>query len=312
MDYGEILSKAWRIIWRHKVLWIFGILAGCSSAPGNSSSRGADMEYQFGPGELPDQFERFFLQIQRFFENLPAWAWVLLAILGLFLLAVTIVLTTVGRIGLVKGAAAVDGGTERLAFGELFNTSLPYFFRVFLLNLVVGLAAFLLVLIIVIPLAITVVGLICLIPLACIAIPLFWLVGVVVQQATIAIVTEDRGLIAGLQRGWQVVTSYLGQYIVMAVILWIIGLVGALIVGLPLVLLILPPVLDMAFNQGQLGGGLLVSMVLALLYLPVLLLGNGILQSYINSAWTLTFRRLTGPRPDAAEVITVPPAPISP
>jgi len=312
MDYGEILSKAWRIIWRHKVLWIFGVLAGCSSAGGNSGSSGGNVNYQFEPGELPDQFQFIPFQIQRFVENIPAWAWVLLAIGALALMAVVIVLTTVGRIGLVKGAATVDGGVERLAFSELFSASLPYFWRVFLLNLVIGLAIFFLVLVIVIPLAITVVGLVCLIPLACIAIPLLWLVSVVIQQSTVAIVTENHGLFEGLRRGWQVVTTYLGQHIVMAVILWIIGFVGALIIGIPLAVLIVPPLLDMAFNQGQVGSGLIVSIVLFLVYLPILLLGNGILQAYINSAWTLTFRRLTGPRPAAAEVVTVPPAPISP
>ena len=30
MDFSEVLGKAWRIIWKHKVLWIFGIFAGCA------------------------------------------------------------------------------------------------------------------------------------------------------------------------------------------------------------------------------------------------------------------------------------------
>ena len=29
MDYGEVLSKSWKIPWKFKVLWIFGILASC-------------------------------------------------------------------------------------------------------------------------------------------------------------------------------------------------------------------------------------------------------------------------------------------
>ncbi len=29
-NFGEVLSRAWQIIWKHKVLWIFGILASCS------------------------------------------------------------------------------------------------------------------------------------------------------------------------------------------------------------------------------------------------------------------------------------------
>jgi len=31
MDYGNVLSRAWQIIWKHKVLWIFGILAAATA-----------------------------------------------------------------------------------------------------------------------------------------------------------------------------------------------------------------------------------------------------------------------------------------
>ena len=29
INMGEVLTKAWQITWKFKVLWIFGILAGC-------------------------------------------------------------------------------------------------------------------------------------------------------------------------------------------------------------------------------------------------------------------------------------------
>jgi hypothetical protein len=28
-NFGEVLTRAWQIIWKHKVLWVFGILASC-------------------------------------------------------------------------------------------------------------------------------------------------------------------------------------------------------------------------------------------------------------------------------------------
>ena len=34
MDFSEVLTKAWRIVWKHKILWIFGILAGCGTGGG--------------------------------------------------------------------------------------------------------------------------------------------------------------------------------------------------------------------------------------------------------------------------------------
>jgi hypothetical protein len=40
MDYGKILSRAWEIAWRWKVLWILGFLAslGQGRGGGNGSS----------------------------------------------------------------------------------------------------------------------------------------------------------------------------------------------------------------------------------------------------------------------------------
>jgi hypothetical protein len=32
IDLGEIITKSWKITWKFKVLWIFGILSGCVPA----------------------------------------------------------------------------------------------------------------------------------------------------------------------------------------------------------------------------------------------------------------------------------------
>lgn len=44
MDYGYVLRRAWEIIWKFKVLWIFGILASCGQASG---SGGGNSGYRF-------------------------------------------------------------------------------------------------------------------------------------------------------------------------------------------------------------------------------------------------------------------------
>ena len=51
MEFGEVLSRAWQIIWKHKVLWIFGILAGCGTASGGA---GSNSGFRYSrPGEMP-------------------------------------------------------------------------------------------------------------------------------------------------------------------------------------------------------------------------------------------------------------------
>lgn len=302
MDIGSVLSRAWQIIWKHKVLWIFGILAGCSG--GNPASNFRSEWQQEAPP-----------QVQQFFNQMPDWQIALLVgIVILVVLLITIIvvfLGTMGRIGLIRGTAQADQGATRLTFGELFNGSMPYFWRVFLLNLLVGLAFVVGIILIIVGLAVTLVGLICIIPVLCLLAPLGWLVSILIEQANNAIVLENLGIMDGLRRGWQVVRDNLGTIIVMGLILSIgVSLIGGLIIGLPLAALIVPAVLAaMAESEQARMGALIAAGIGFLVYLPILLVLSGILRSYIESAWTLTYLRLTRRTAAAADVIPGPVVP---
>jgi hypothetical protein len=156
------------------------------------------------------------------------------------------------------------------------------------------------------------IGLICLIPVICLLVPVFWVISLVIEQSTIAIVVEDVGIFAGLGRGWNVIVKNIGSMIIMALILMIGGGIVSFIIALPMFLIIIPPAIGYMTNrESGLGGGLLVAGILFLVYLPFLLAASGLVTAYISSAWTLTFRRLTVKRPAAPEVVPVeviPPA----
>jgi hypothetical protein len=313
MDIGSVLSRAFEIMRKHKVLWIFGILAGCSSA--NSGSGGSNnFRTRYENGEVPPQMQQFFDQ----FANIPSWqiavfVAVVIAVI-LLLVVVAIFLGTMGRVGLIRGTLQAEGGAGHLEFSELFSGGMRYFWRVFGLNLLAGLAMIVVVFILIalaIPLALTIVGLACLIPLFCLLAPLGWFVQLVVEQGSIAIVVEDLGLMAGLQRGWEVVKNNLGNVIVMWLILGLgVGLIGGFIIGFPVFLFVLPAILGaMAGTQAAIGGSLLVTGLCLVAYLPVLIFLNGLLTGYIETAWTLTFLRLTGR--SSLPAVPVEPAPLA-
>jgi hypothetical protein len=318
MDFGYVLRRAWEIIWKFKVLWIFGILASCGQA---STSGGSNWSYQFSgdQGDFPLQFERFF-------TRLDPGAIALLIGLGILIMLIIIVLVvllgTVGRIGLIRGTLKAEHGADRLTFGELWREGLTYFWRVFGLNLLIGVIIFLVFLAIFIPGAIltaVTVGLfaLCLIPLACLLVPVYWAVTVVIEQANVALVVEDLGIIQAIQRGWQVVRDNIGSMLVMSLILVVgVGLIGGAVIGLPLILVVTPTIIG--YSSGTVDAirnGWILSGLFLLIYLPILLVLSGILRSYISSAWTLTFMRLTAKPaqalvevPDRLEDITPPPA----
>lgn len=297
MDIGGVLSRAWKIIWRHKVLWIFGIFAGCGSAGSGSGSSGISSRWDF-PQDFnlrPD-----FIQI----EGITDWQIALILgaafLIFLVLVILAIFLGTIGRIGLIRGTQQVEGGAESLALGELFSGSLPYFLRVFGLNLLVGLVLFLgfgvLITFVVLGSVVTLgIGLVVLLPLLCVAVPVTWVISILVKQASIAIVIEDLGVIDGLRRGWEVVKTNLGMIIVMGLILFVgVGMLGSFIIGLPVALIVVPFVISILIGAGEgIGSVFWVSALCFVGYLPVLILLNGILQGYIESAWTLTYMRLT-------------------
>ncbi len=297
MDIGYVLTRAWQIIWKHKVLWVFGILAGCTGNGGGGNNFRSSFQ-----GEMPQQYQQFFQP----FQNIPQWQVALLIGLAilvvLVLLVLAIFLSTIGRVGLIRGTQQVEGGAASVTFGELFSGSMPYFWRVFGLGLLVGLLVLVVgavfAVLAVAGVAVTLgLGLLCLIPLLCVLVPVIWFVSVIVEQASIAIVLENLGIMDGLRRGWEVVRANLGTMIIMALILVLgVGTIGGIIISLPILVIVVPAVIAVALGNGQQvpGVGLLLAGLCFIAYLPVYLLLNGILRSYVESAWTLTFMRLAG------------------
>jgi len=301
MDIGEVFTKAWQIIWKHKVLWIFGILAGCGSA---STSSGSNSGYRFTGGRVNLNPETLFPSLGR--SELIIIAVVVLAVIFvLFLIAV--VLGTLGRIGLIRGTLQVDRGADKLNFGELFSYSGHYFWRVFLLNLLVGLVffvAFTVIIIGYIGASIVTLGIlaVCLAPCLCLLLPISWIVSVWIEQANIALVVEDIGITAGLSRGWEVIKRSLGNIIVVALILLVIQIVVGIVIGLPFTVAFAPALIGIfASGNNPSIPGWTISLICLVVYLPFLLLFSGILRAYTSSAWTLTYLRLTAPKPPVVE-----------
>jgi hypothetical protein len=314
MNYGEVLSNAWKTIWKHKVLWIFGILAGLGAGGGGGGGGRNGVNYNvngqnFNNPNFPFGPEAGY-QVQNWLEQ--NW-WVILVILAFlfFLFLVFVVLSTFGRIGLARGTWLSDEGQQKIGFGELFVASGPYFWRVLLLAILVfvlWLAFGILVALMVGGVALFTlgIGLICLIPLLCLLVPVGWAVNIIVEQAIVAIVGDNLGVIDGIKKGWEVFRTHLGESIVMGLILFVGRLVVGFILAIPIFIILLPLFGSLFFqSQSAFGTGAIISLVLFCIYLPIAIVLNGLLTAYISAAWALTYRRLTGRQPaqPAAEVV---------
>src|SRR5688572_12133664 len=299
-NFGEVLSRAWQIVWKHKGLWIFGIFAGCSRSGGGASSGGGGGGTGVEPGG-----QQPFAELQRIFEQIGQWIgdnpWVIAVfiVLILALVVLSIFLGTIGRIGLIKGTYRAEQGEERLIFGELFSESMPYFWRVFGLSLLIGLLFLLIFLPLIFFGIITAgIGFICILPLLCLLIAISWAVMVVIEQANAAIVLEDLRIGDGLRRGWVVVRANVGTMILMALILFIGSAVVGIVLAIPVIVTVVPLAIGFAASRegNQPSSWLWIVGACCAGYLPILFLLDRILTAFMQSAWTLTYIRLSKPQ----------------
>ena len=304
MDFGKVLTRAWHIIWKNKILWLFGILASCGAQ--NQVSGSVNFSFDAGnPGNLPRGMQDFFFDLERSFSSIriPEETLVLIAV-GIICFAVMVslvlfLISVYGRVGLIKGAQDADAGAS-LQFGTLVADAGTYYGRALGLNLLLA------VIVLIVSLAIGLfvagcallsfgIGVLCLLPLLCLFIPIGLAYTVYSEFANVALITEDLGVSAALRRGWEVLRYNAANVFVMALILFIGSGVVSFLVGLPFALIGLPALIG-AFSETQSGftTGLLTSIVGFIVALPIMLLVGGILRSYLQSAWTLTYLRLSG------------------
>jgi len=305
-NFGEILTRAWQIVWKNRVLWIFGILASCGR--GGSSFNGSGGGQSDGgfdtPSDLPPQLMQFLQTIE---ENLTAFIAITVAVVCIIWI-IAIFLSTIGKIGLIRGTAQLDGGVEGLIFGQLFSESTPYFWRIFGLAFLVGLPVIVVVTVLAAGLAVfavsassgsdaAAVGSIALVPIligcVCALIPLMFVIHMITRQSENAIVLENMNVLPALSKGWDIFRKNLGPIIIMAIILAVINFAAGLIITIPIIIVVLPAALAFAFGEAQNWTPLAIAGVCLCLYIPISLFLNGIAIAYTESAWTLTYLRLT-------------------
>ncbi len=321
MDYGEILSKAWKIVWKFKVLWIFGVLAGCGQSRGgnnfnfNNSFRSGN-GFSSSTPNLPPAMMEALNRFTQLFEN-PTFLWQFVAIVIAVVCVVALVeifIGTIGRIGLIKGSAEADAGAQELTFGGLWKESTPYFWRVFWLSFLIGAPFAVAVIAIVfgfvialIPLASrdgsSMAALLVLLPalctLLCVIFILAIILGFISTQAERAIVLEDKSILDGFKRGWDILKKNLGPILVVWLITAAVGVTAALIIALPLLAVMVPLVIAFIANMNSANFSftpwIIAFVAIICVYAPVSWLANGIVTTYLQAVWTLTYIRLTKP-----------------
>ena len=291
LDFGGTLRRAWDITWKHKILWLFGIFSAILGRASFSFNRGG------GPRFNPTNFlQGNFPQLSRAFPNLDQNTIIAIALgilcVGLIIAITLYILHVIARGGLIGGIQLADT-TGQVSFGQAWGAGLQHFWTVLLIGLIVAIIGILIA-----AASVFAAATICLTPLACIGFLLIAVLGVYTYLAQIAAVTENLSFSEALAKAWQVVQANLVPVLIMAVILIVIEVVLGFIFAIPFVIAVAPLLIAAgvaaAGGNGQaVGATAIISGLCLIVWIPVVIVLQGILETWAISAWTLAYKQLS-------------------
>lgn len=284
IDFGEILTRAWKITWKHKILWAYGLigmLVGFLFLPlGFAPAIGV-----FASGDVPVWFEEpvyifgyvglfFILFIASFLVSALMQAAISYGVLQAEKRNFTFTFNSV-----LQGSIPLWGrflGATLLYTGGVLLVTLGYYALQFLVSvLTLGL------------------GTLCLAPFQLLLYPMVLVAYAWYEQALAAIAVNDCSVLDAARRGWHVFRKNLLAVILMSLILYMgIGMISAF-ASIPL----LAPLFVTFFSvmEGMEGSRtvLVISALCATVYLPFLAVFQSIALTFMKSGWLLTYLQIT-------------------
>jgi hypothetical protein len=306
MDYGKVLSRAWQITWRWKILWILGFLTSLSGSISGTNLYG---------------FNRADLVTWR--TDLSSWPnatlWlILIGCLVLLVLVVLMVLSVVATGGLIAGVRQIEEeGTTTLR--QAWRTGVRRFWTLFGISLlvilpliVVAVAGALLLGLALFPVASSsaasgsaaparaIASVVCGALLCCATLPVGLVLAAVVTYAQRAAILEDLRSIDALKRGWQVFRDHLGPTLLLWLLFFLVSLALGVVTGV-----VAFPILLALISIFEFGGPAAWSIALAVCGGLVAFVVSGFLSAiagtFTSATWTLAFRQLTAAPPAVVE-----------
>ena len=331
MDFGATISRAFRIMWDHKVLWILGFLAALGGG-GGGGFQGSRYNYSGTPGST-SPFSNFNQQDISLILAGASLFFCLILVLGIVLFVVGLI----ARGGLIAGVQQIE--TEgNTTFGRAWAVGAERFWRMLGLNILLWLPMVLIVIVLAILFGGAIAGMIAtsvaggrgsdnsgafvgllsggIIVLCCLlcVVVIYAIIAMALQTfGERAIVLENRGVTDSISRAWAIFRNNLGNIILLALVMAVISGVVGLIAGAAMFTVLIPtmfPLISGLSQNAVISAGTTVLAVIGLaIGIIISAIINTLFITFNSAAWTLAFRSFTGVAPAAAQPPAVPPLP---
>jgi hypothetical protein len=323
MDHVKILKRAFSITWNYRVLWVFGFLLALT-LPRNGGGSNSGVQFSGDEFNGGQGFPHIIPGISAQFLNAILTIGIAL-LCGLVLIAIAAtIIRYISETALIRMVDMNEASGEQVTVRAGFRIGWSrQAFRLFLIDLlvgIVGVVAFLLLLVIAAaPLLVwltnsdllrvlgTVVGIGMIFLVILLFILIAIILSVVMHFIRRAAVLEDLGVIESFRRGFDLVRQRLGDIVIMALIMFALGL-GWVVVSIPVFILLvlaavvlggLPALLvgmvTSLFTQGALPWILAILVGLPIFLVVVIVPSGfigGLYETFKSSTWTLTFREV--------------------
>ncbi|HSB03132.1 MAG TPA: hypothetical protein VLE49_20950 [Anaerolineales bacterium] len=281
-DFGEVLSHAWQITWKHKGLWVIGILFGFFVA--------LMLLLMLPPLLFPILVENTRTDLAVIF---------LVGFIVVFFLFMLVLypISVLAQTSLTLGVLDTEQEGKQSSAPELIKRSLPFFWRVLGLMLLFGLGTTLIVfgiqaIMILFTIMTLGVGSICIAPLSLLMYPALYLAIVWMEQAMNGIIIDKLTVMEAARQGWSLVRNNLLIFALMALIIYFgIGMIaGIFVVPLMIPLFIAP----LGFMEHEVNWIVVsISVLCMVVSIPLFGILTGWSMIFTKSAWVLTYLRLT-------------------
>lgn len=284
-DFGEVLSRAWQITWKHKVLWLLNLL------PMLVLFLVFPILFIFflyagsNPGRIENSFENPLLVF-------------LLITFYIFIFVVGYALNTIARSSTTLGVIRAEEGIGSTSFMDLLRDGLQYFWRMIgvllLVSLTIGLVFFVFFACIMGFILVTIgMGAICAQPLMLLMMPFSLLVMAFMEQAEAAVIADNKTVLDATRLALDLIKTHIWKYVLITLIVYFGTTFVTYLVMFPLMI----PFFGISF-LGSLSKELLRSSMwvigaFMLIFIPVMAFVQGITITFMKSTLTIMYLRLT-------------------
>ena len=303
MNYGNILSSAWKTLWKHKVILWFGTLMAIPNAlmgivmAGIFYSFTEEKFISFVEGNSTEP-DAFLLFVILFFVSM-----ILLSILSYAMMALSFA-------GALKGTFDLKNKETTISFHELWDASLPYVWRIFGIIFIIFIVIFSFFAVIMFLGAIfgavtAGIGFICLTPLMLLIIPLELLAFLFASIALASVVAEDIGVFDAMRKARDLLKENFWTWILMGIIvgfiLWAVSMVVMVPMQFAQFVFMMPMLSDPYVQEPT--AFLRPFSILMVIMIPLMGIVQGLSLAYGNAVWIFSYLDITSKPENEEEII---------